>query len=117
MTVLREHLLDTSEKAPDENCWATELKHVVGNLIDLAAKTLGTNSQRFNLNEILTTEELGARLKVPVSTIEELARKGRLPGAFRIGKHWRFDLDTLRSSLAAESKGELEKSEFIRRLE
>jgi len=68
-------------------------------LIDLAARSFASNGTKLILNEIVTVEELASRLKVPSSTIEELARKGKLPGAFRVGKHWRFDLDLLRATL------------------
>ena len=79
--------------------WPEELKGILSNLIDLAARTLAQNGKNLVLNEILTVEEVAARFKVPLSTVEELARKGKLPGAFRFGKHWRFDLDLLRAAL------------------
>jgi excisionase family DNA binding protein len=79
--------------------WPEELKAILGQIIDLAARTLVQTGNSLVLNEILTTEELAARFKIPVSTVEELARRGKLPGAFRVGKHWRFDLDSLRASL------------------
>ena len=95
------HLAPLSEQQRVENSsnWPDELKLVIGMLIDLIARTLSANGQTLTLNEVLTADELAAKLKIPASSIEELARKGKLKGAFRIGKHWRFDLDVLRTSL------------------
>ena len=80
--------------------WSEELKIIFGSLVDLAVGVMVAPGAKLVLNEILTVDELAARLKVPSSTIEELARKGKLPGAFRVGKHWRFDLDRLRVDLS-----------------
>lgn len=90
---------DEPEIYPESVSWPKELKAILGALIDLATRVTATNKQALLLNEVLTSEELAARFKVPISTIEELARKGKLPGAFRVGKHWRFDLDRLRLGL------------------
>ena len=79
--------------------WPDELKEIANAIIDLAARSFAASGPILVLNEVVTADELSTRLKVPVSTIEELARKGKLPGAFRVGKHWRFDLDRLRSTL------------------
>jgi excisionase family DNA binding protein len=85
--------------AADELAWPDELKQILCSLIDLAARITAANSYKLLLNEVLTVDELAALLKVPASTLEELARHRKLPGAFRIGKHWRFDLDSLRAVL------------------
>ena len=39
--------------------------------------------------KIMTSEEVSAFLRIPVSTIYELAKKGKLRGV-KFGKHWRF---------------------------
>ena len=39
--------------------------------------------------KILTIGEVSAFLRIPVSTIYELAKKGKLRGV-KFGKHWRF---------------------------
>lgn len=47
--------------------------------------------------EILTAEEAGLRLKLPLSTVYYLAKTGALPG-FQLGRSWRFaaaELDRL----------------------
>lgn len=38
---------------------------------------------------LLTTDDLGRRLRMPVETVQTLARRGELPG-FKVGKSWRF---------------------------
>jgi excisionase family DNA binding protein len=63
-----------------------------------------SGSRRLGLREVLTPEELAERLKISRSTIEEMARSGKLPGSFRVGKHWRFDLDSLRDQLPLDTK-------------
>ena len=38
---------------------------------------------------VLNIEELSRFLNIPISSIYELAKKGKIPGR-KIGKHWRF---------------------------
>src|SRR6266542_5846092 len=85
-----------SEKSPTE-----ELKRALHSLVDFAVRSMApnANSKGLALREVLTAEELAGRLKLPESTVLEMARSGKLPGAFRVGKHWRFDLDALRAAL------------------
>ena len=91
---------DGTNKTPvNGSDWKEELKIFLCALIDVAAERFEANASKYVLNEILSVEELSARLKVPSSTIEQLARNGKIPGAFRLGKHWRFDLDILRAVL------------------
>jgi len=99
---------------PKNDCsenWPAELKAIVGSLIDLAVRVMETNTTQLTLNEVATPEEISERLKIPVSTIEEPARKGKITGAFRIGKHWRFDLDALRTKVSAENSQALTESD------
>ena len=51
----------------------------------------GTNlaPQRIVDHEMLTVKEAAQFLRVPVSTIYNLARLGQLPSS-KVGKHWRF---------------------------
>src|SRR6266478_6023913 len=101
MSAKVKHLVPLSEQQGESSSnWPDELKQIIGMLIDLVARALSANGQKLMLNEVLTADELAAKLKIPVSTVEELARKKKLTGAFRIGKHWRFDLDVLRLSLS-----------------
>jgi excisionase family DNA binding protein len=48
-------------------------------------------------NRLLRPEEVGERWAVPVSQVVRLAREGRIPGAVKIGRYWRFRLSALES--------------------
>jgi len=50
-------------------------------------------------DEVLTAREVANLLKMPVSTIYELARRGELP-ARRLGRTWRFLRPRLEQLLA-----------------
>jgi excisionase family DNA binding protein len=90
------------EKEPAE-----ELRNHLYALVDFLVMSLARNDrQRLALREVLTADEIAEKLKVPRSTIEEMARAGKLPGAFRVGKHWRFDLDSFRTGLPRLDKEE-----------
>lgn len=43
------------------------------------------------MDRLYTTEEIAEVLNMAVTGVRKMAREGRLP-AYRIGKHWRFDL-------------------------
>jgi excisionase family DNA binding protein len=51
-------------------------------------------------DEVLTAREVSELLKMPVSTIYELARRGELP-ASRLGRTWRFLRPRLEELLSA----------------
>jgi excisionase family DNA binding protein len=51
-------------------------------------------------DEVLTAIEVAELLKMPVSTVYELARRGELP-ASRLGRTWRFLRPRLEEVLAA----------------
>ena len=51
-------------------------------------------------DEVLTASEVAELLKMPVSTVYELARRGELP-ASRLGRTWRFLRPRLEEVLAA----------------
>jgi excisionase family DNA binding protein len=112
--------MNTNDKQPLTNghgvggqSWPDELKEIVNAVIDLAVRSFAARGSNLVLNEVLNADELSTRLKVPVSTIEELARKGKLPGAFRVGKHWRFDLDRLRMTLPDTGNERLENESVL----
>lgn len=83
-----------------------DLRQHLHALVDFFITNIAHQSDNrwLDLREVLTPEELAERLKVPKSTIEEMARSGKLPGTFRVGKHWRFDLDLLRTKLPLTKK-------------
>ena len=51
-------------------------------------------------DEVMTTREVAELLKMPVSTIYQLARRGELP-ANRLGRTWRFLRPRLEELLAS----------------
>ena len=48
-------------------------------------------------------KQVAAAIGVTVKRIQELARMGLLPG-FKLGKHWRFDPDAVRSWVKSNGK-------------
>jgi excisionase family DNA binding protein len=50
-------------------------------------------------DEVMTAREVAELLKIPVSTLYQLARRGELP-ASRLGRTWRFLLPRLEELLA-----------------
>jgi excisionase family DNA binding protein len=46
--------------------------------------------------EVWTLDEAAAYLRMSPSKLRGLARSGEVPGAFRLGKPWRFRADELR---------------------
>lgn len=40
-------------------------------------------------NQLLTAQEVARYLRIPKTTVYDLAQRHRLPG-FKIGRHWRF---------------------------
>ena len=50
---------------------------------------LGTASAGLTRFEVMTAREVGELIRLPTSTVYDLARRGLLPG-HRIGRAWRF---------------------------
>lgn len=50
---------------------------------------LALQTQPLTRYEVLTAREVAAMLRLPLSTVYELARRGVIP-AHRIGRAWRF---------------------------
>jgi excisionase family DNA binding protein len=96
----------TEYKNPAVNTTAGDLYSHLHALVDffVTEVTAPKAAQALTLREVLTAEELADRLKIPLGTVSAMARTGKLPGAFRVGKHWRFDLDLLRAGLSAVDK-------------
>jgi excisionase family DNA binding protein len=57
-------------------------------------------SSALTRDDVMTASEVADLLKMPVSTIYELARRGELP-ARRLGRTWRFLRPRLEELLAA----------------
>lgn len=59
----------------------------------------GRFAPRLTRDEVMTAREVAELLKMPVSTIYQLARRGELP-ARRLGRTWRFMRPRLEELLA-----------------
>ena len=78
-------------EGPTLPAWPEKLKALLGALIDVAAAELAARPSAPSLAEpTLEPKELAELLKIPESTVLELARRGEIP-CLRIGKHVRFD--------------------------
>jgi excisionase family DNA binding protein len=100
------HLAEYQQQPEKER--TEELRNHLYALVDFFVMSLASKvgDGRLALREVLTADEIAEKLKVPKSTIEEMARAGKLPGAFRVGKHWRFDLDSVQTGLPRLDKEE-----------
>jgi len=47
------------------------------------------------MEKLLTIKDLSARWQVGTRSIYSMAQAGKIPGALRIGKHWRFREDLI----------------------
>jgi excisionase family DNA binding protein len=47
---------------------------------------------------VMTTKEVGAYLKIPISSLWRLTKKGKIRGV-KVGKHWRFDIKEVERAL------------------
>jgi excisionase family DNA binding protein len=56
--------------------------------------------------QVLTLAEVAALLRVPKSTVYKLAQNGTVP-AFKVGKHWRFLLEDIKSWLRSQGNSPL----------
>jgi excisionase family DNA binding protein len=65
----------------------------------LETEILPAGHRTLTRDEVLTAREVADLLRMPVSTVYELARRGELP-ASRFGKTWRFLRPRLESLLA-----------------
>ena len=70
------------DRENDNSGWATEMKAIMGSLIDLAVRMLETNNTKLGLNEVLTTEEISSRLKSPFPPSRNWPAKAKSPERF-----------------------------------
>ena len=52
---------------------------------------------------LVSVQDAAVYLRVDATTIYRLLKKREIPGAFKIGRVWRFDLDELESFLEKEA--------------
>ncbi len=68
-------------------------------LPDISSAIRGPVADSLTRDEVMTAREVADLLKMPVSTIYQLARRGDLP-ARRLGRTWRFLRPRLEELLA-----------------
>ena len=56
------------------------------------------------MTKFLTAEELSELLRIPKRSIYKFAKEGYIPGALRIGKHWRFMEDVIGNWITERAK-------------
>lgn len=54
-------------------------------------------------NDVMTTEETAAFLKIPLSSLYTISQQGKLPAA-KVGRHWRYSRRMLESWLSTQMK-------------
>jgi excisionase family DNA binding protein len=80
------------------SAYATTMPEVLEQLGSSAA-ALSTRHSGLTRDEVMTAREVSDLLKMPVSTVYELARRGEIP-ARRLGRTWRFLRPRLEELLA-----------------
>jgi excisionase family DNA binding protein len=79
----------TTQDAQDA-AWPKRLKELLDGLVDLIAEVVSDRACGQSLDSpLLEPEEAAALLRIPTSTLLDLARRGKIP-ALRYGKHVRF---------------------------
>ena len=56
------------------------------------------------MTKLLTAEELSKLLRIPKRSVYKFVQEGYIPGALRIGRHWRFREDAIEDWLAEQAK-------------
>jgi excisionase family DNA binding protein len=80
------------------SAYATPMPEVLEQL-GSPSGALSTRRSGLTRDEVMTAREVSDLLKMPVSTVYELARRGEIP-ARRLGRTWRFLRPRLEELLA-----------------
>jgi len=56
------------------------------------------------MTELLTIDDLSKKLKIQKRSIYFFAQQGKIPGAFKFGKHWRFRQDMIDQWIDEQTK-------------
>ena len=84
---------ETYEEVPTMSAYATPISE------SMISRTGGGGTGFLTRDEVMTAREVSELLRIPISTVYELARKGVLP-ASRLGRTWRFLRPRLEEMLA-----------------
>ncbi len=55
------------------------------------------------MTKLLTPDELSKLLRIPKRSVYKFVQDGHIPGAFRIGRHWRFQEEIIEKWIAEQS--------------
>lgn len=61
--------------------------------------------------EFITVSQLAQRLMIPKTTAYHLVQSGEIPGAFKVGKHWRLKKAVVDSWIDEQTKPQLVNTE------
>ena len=67
-------------------------------------KSRRTNAAATRSTTVLTLQEVAQYLRVTRSTIHRLLKRNEIP-AFRIGRHWRFNVEEIENWCASRASG------------
>ncbi len=56
------------------------------------------------MTKFLTAEELSKLLRIPKRSVYKFVQEGCIPGALRIGRHWRFKEDMIEHWITEQTK-------------
>jgi len=56
------------------------------------------------MTKLLTAEELSKLLRIPKRSVYKFVQDGCIPGALRIGRHWRFKEDMIEHWITEQTK-------------
>ena len=56
------------------------------------------------MTKLLTAEELSKLLRIPKRSVYKFVQDGCIPGALRIGRHWRFKEDIIEHWITEQAK-------------
>jgi excisionase family DNA binding protein len=65
------------------------------------------------MTQFLTPVDLAKLLQVPLRSIYNFAQQGKIPGAFKVGKHWRFREDMIEQWIEEKTRPKYRTSESI----
>ena len=56
------------------------------------------------MTKLITAEELSKLLRIPKRSVYKFVQEGCIPGALRIGRHWRFKEDMIEHWIIEQTK-------------
>ena len=55
------------------------------------------------MTKLLTAEEISKLLRIPKRSVYKFVQEGCIPGALRIGRHWRFKEDIIENWISEQA--------------